>query len=279
MARSKTWFITGCSSGFGCEMSKLILENDGRLIATARNIDNIKHWEKEYPDRALVIPMDVTNQAEVAQAVNAGFEKYGNIDVLINNAGYGISGAIEEVSDEEYRKIFDTNVFGLMNVTRSVLPVFRKQKSGTVVNFSSIAGICASAGLGVYCATKFAVEGISEALAEEVRPLGIRVIIIEPGGFRTKWGGSSMAFAAKHIGDYEQTSGRTKDFFATSKMEDIAAGDPIKLALAVINMALHKDPPLRLALGTDSYKGIKNKMEQVTKELEQWMHITFSTNY
>ncbi len=276
---AKTWFITGCSSGFGFEMSKLILENDGRLIATARNTDKIKHWEKEYPERALVIPMDVTNQAGVEKAVKAGLEKYGGIDVLINNAGYGISGAIEEVSDEEYRKIFDTNVFGLMNVTRSVLPVFRKQKSGTVINFSSIAGIRASAGLGAYCATKFAVEGISEALAEEVRPLGIRVIIIEPGGFRTKWGGSSMAFASKHIDDYQQTSGKTKDFIATAKMEDIAAGDPTKLALAVINMALHKDPPLRLALGTDSYKGIKNKMEQVAKELEQWMHITFSTNY
>jgi NADP-dependent 3-hydroxy acid dehydrogenase YdfG len=276
---AKTWFITGCSSGFGFEMAKLILENDGRLIATARNTEKIKQWENDYPERALVLSMDVTKQNEVEKAVAAGVAKYGSIDILINNAGYGISGAIEEISDAEYRKIFDTNVFGLLNVTRTVLPIFRNQKNGTVVNFSSIAGIRASAGLGAYSATKFAVEGISEALSEELMPLGVRVIIIEPGGFRTKWGGSSMAFAEKRIEDYDTTSGATKSFFASAKMEDTAAGDPAKLAMAVINIALHKNPPLRLALGVDSYRGIKNKIESVGKELEQWMQITFSTNY
>ncbi len=276
---AKTWFITGCSSGFGYEMAQLILANDGRLIATARKTDKIKQWEVDYPDRALVIPMDVTKPDEVENAVAAGLKKYGSIDVLINNAGYGISGAIEEVSDDEYRKIFDTNVFGLVNVTRAVLPTMRQQKSGTVVNFSSIAGINASAGLGVYAATKFAVEGISEALAEEVKPLGIKVIIIEPGGFRTSWGAGSMAFAKNEIADYNATTGRLKSFFAAASMKEVAPGDPAKLAKAVIEIALHKDPPLRLALGSDAYKGIKNKMESVSKELDKWTDITFSTNY
>lgn len=227
---AKTWFITGCSSGFGYEMSKLILENDGRLIATARKTDKIKEWEAQYPGRVLVLPMDVTDSNTVQEAVQKALAFFPTIDVLINNAGYGIAGAMEEVSDAEIRKIFDTNVFGLLHVTRA-------------------------------------------------KPLGIRVIIIEPGGFRTSWGGASMAFAEKSIDDYNDSSGGAKSFFKSSAMPDVAGGDPKKLAAVVIEIALEKTPPLRLALGDDCYKGIQRKMQKMNDELEQWKEVTQSTGY
>jgi short-subunit dehydrogenase len=276
---AKTWFITGCSSGFGNEISKRVIEEGDNLIATSRHIDNLKEWEINYPARVKVIALDIESAEQVKEAFRQSVEKFASIDVVVNNAGYGLVGAIEEVTDKEMRAIFDTNVFGLLNVTREALPYLRHQRKGHIINFSSVAGMRASAGLGGYSATKFAVEGISEALAEELKALNIHVTIIEPGGFRTNWGGKSMAFASNSISDYNTVTSGVRNFFQSVMMPNVAPGDPVKLAKAIFNLSNEKNPPLRLALGSDSYLGIKDKLENVEKELERWKAVTLTTGF
>ncbi|MEA3119362.1 MAG: hypothetical protein QOI13_2632, partial [Paraburkholderia sp.] len=241
------WLITGCSTGFGRELTKLVLEKGWRAVVTARDPSKVADIVEGHGDRALVLPLDVTQPAQIDSVVKKTNERFGRVDVLVNNAGYGYLAAIEEGEDEAVRAMFETNVFGLVDMTKAVLPIMRAQRSGLIVNISSIGGITSFAATGYYHGTKYAVEGISESLAIEVKPLGIDVLIVEPGPFRTNWAGPSIKESATQIDDYAATAGeRRKQTAARSGKQ---AGDPVRAAQAIIDAALSDTPPLRLLLG------------------------------
>jgi NADP-dependent 3-hydroxy acid dehydrogenase YdfG len=204
-ATSRVWFITGCSSGFGRLLAEEVLKAGDKVVATARNIATIADLEKKYPETARALSLDVTHADQIKTAVEQALEHFGHIDVLVNNAGYGLVAAIEEAKDEDIRREIDTNVYGVVNVTRALLPHLRVRKSGHVINLSSIAGIIATPGLGYYNLTKFAVEGFSEALSLELAPLGIKVTLIEPGPFRTEFLSGSLVESGEQIEDYAET--------------------------------------------------------------------------
>ena len=239
---AKVWLITGCSSGFGRSLTEAVLKKGDRVVATARKPEQLNDLVQQYPDTIHPVRLDVTNLQEVQAAIKSALNQYDRIDVLVNNAGYPAMGAIEELSDDEVRQQFDTNVFGVLNITRAVLPTMREQRSGHILNISSFAGVASFSGLGIYSATKFALEGISEALAQEVKPLGINVTLIEPGGFRTNVIGSSMVTPKHPIADYAETSGKTIDRIRASHGKQ--PGDPAKAAIAMIQVVESDDSPL-----------------------------------
>ncbi|GAB3220862.1 oxidoreductase [Spirosoma arcticum] len=275
--KNRTWFITGCSSGFGYALTQAVIDLGDRVVTTARQPEKLANFTQQAPDRVLALPLDVTKAESVSAAIDAAIDRFGRIDVLVNNAGYGLMGAIEELSDEEIRKQFDTNVFGLLNVTRTLLPHLRKQRSGHIVNISSIAGLVGSAGLGGYCATKFAVEGISEALAQELAPFGIAVTIIEPGGFNTNWGGSSMQWGQHEIKEYTIAAGNLKEKF--EKMDSHQLGDPAKAARAIIEAVQAGYPPLHLPLTAAALQMVRQKMNAMTDEFDRWESVALAVNY
>src|SRR5258708_14838662 len=207
MSEKNVWFITGCSTGFGRELARYLLENDYRVVVTAGDVNKVRDLVDINKENALPIALDVTNKEQVNDAVEKAESHFGKIDVLVNNAGFGYFGAIEESDEKEVRAMFETNFWGLAEVTRAVLPIMRKQKSGFIVNISSIGGLAAFPSVGYYNATKFAVNGFSEALKKEVEPLGIRVMVVEPSGFRTDWAGRSANDATAKIADYAETAG------------------------------------------------------------------------
>ncbi len=248
---SKTWLITGCSSGFGRILAEAALARGDKVVATARNPAALSDLVARYPETARTIALDVTKPASAAAAVELAEAAFGRLDILVNYAGYGFVGAIEETEPEEYRPMFETNVFGLIETTRAALPALRKHRGGRIVNISSGAGIVGAAGFGYYNATKFAVEGLSEALAKEVGPLGIAVIIVEPGPFRTDFLGRSMAMAKREISAYAETAGAARAYRGSNDGKQ--AGDPDK-AIAVILKAIDaENPPLHLPLGKRAY--------------------------
>lgn len=272
----KTWLITGTSRGLGSEIAKAVLAVGDRLIATARNQSDLKYLGAAKD--VLALSMDVTNEGEVKIAVAAGLEKFGRIDVVVNNAGFGLLGAIEESSAEDVEIIYRTNVFGVLNVTRAVLPSMRQHRSGHIINLSSIGGYRSYPGWGIYCSTKFAIEGITEALHAELAPLGIHATVIEPGYFRTDFlDGSSLRQSAEQISDYAETVGKTRDMEAGRNHQQ--QGDPVKLAQAILQIANANEPPLRLPLGTDTLQGIAAKNAYVKQELKKWRTLSKSTNY
>lgn len=273
----RVWFITGASRGLGALMAEAALADGNAVVATGRNAAAIV---ERLGESAALLPvaLDVTSEAQAKAAVEAAVEKFGRIDVLINNAGFGLLAAVEESSDADVRRMYDTNVFGLLNVTRAVLPVMRKQRSGHVINMSSIGGYRSGAGFGVYCSTKFAVEGITEALHAELKPLGIHATVVEPGYFRTDFlDGSSLVVGKEIIGDYDETSGNVRRFAVG--MNHNQPGDPQKLATALVTLVDAQTPPLRLALGTDTLKAIAEKNEYVTTETEAWKTLSASTDF
>ena len=275
---SRVWFITGASRGIGAEIAKAALAAGDRVAATARDPKSIT--DSFAPSDALFpVALDVTNEASVAAAIARTIERFGRIDVLVNNAGYGVLGAIEETSGDEVRKVYETNVFGLLAVTRAALPQLRKQRSGHILNLSSVGGYSASgAGFGVYCSTKFAVEGLSESLAVELAPLGIKVTIIEPGYFRTEFLESKSVVEMKTvIADYAETSGKTRAFAKQVTLQQ--PGDPKKLAQAVLTLVASEKPPVRLPLGTDTVAAIEAKHAFVDGELAAWRAVSVSTDF
>jgi len=231
------------------------------VVATARKVEQIADLAAKYPETALALPLDVTDAVAVDFAAAAALERFGRVDVLVNNAGYGICGGIEEATEEEFMPVFETNVFGLIRVTRALLPHFRKQRSGNIVNLSSIAGLIGGAGWGYYNASKFAVNGFSEALAAEMAPLGVHVTIVEPGPFRTDFLGRSGVEAANRIADYDSTVGKTRDYFAEQSGKQL--GDPVKAVKAIIAAVEAPEPPRHLILGSLAF----NRM---TARLELW---------
>ena len=272
----KVWMITGASRGLGAEVAKAALAAGEKVIATGRGRDSLDFSSDK--DALFPVEMDVTNEAQVAAGVRDGVSQYGRIDVLVNNAGFGMLGAIEETPAEDVERIYRTNVFGLLNVIRAVLPTMRQQKAGHIINFSSLGGFRASAGWGVYCSTKFAVEGITEALHDELAPLGVHATVVEPGFFRTdSMDNRSLARARQQIADYAETVGKTR-IFAVEKNHQ-QPGDPKKLAQALLQLVNAANPPLRLPLGTDALERIAQKNAFVSQETATWLSLSESTDF
>ena len=273
----RVWFITGASRGFGALIAEAALAAGDAVVATARTPSTVTERLGSH-ERLLATRLDVTNEAEAHQAAGEAVKKFGRIDILVNNAGYGLLGAVEEASDAEARKLFGTNVFGLLNVTRAVLPHMRRQRSGHIINLSSVGGYTGYTGWGVYGATKFAVEGISEALAGEVAPLDIKVTVVEPGFFRTDFlDETSLSRTALEIDDYSDSVGKTRSHAADANHGQ--RGDPRKLAQAFIRLVNAKNPPLRLPLGSDTVERIEAKNAFVAKELAEWRSVATSTDF
>jgi NAD(P)-dependent dehydrogenase (short-subunit alcohol dehydrogenase family) len=276
MMAPKVWMITGASRGLGAEIAKAALAAGEKVIATGRGKDGINFPSD--PDALLPVEMDVTNEAQVASGVRDGIKRFGRLDVLVNNAGFGMLGAIEETTGEEVERIYRTNVFGLLNVIRAVLPTMRQEKAGHIINFSSLGGFRASAGWGVYCSTKFAVEGITEALHDELAPLGIHATVVEPGFFRTDFmDNRSLSATGKQIEDYAETVGKTRIFAVERNHQQ--PGDPARLAQALLRLANTPKPPLRLALGSDALQRIAEKNAFVTQETAEWRALSESTDF
>ncbi|PSB44525.1 short-chain dehydrogenase/reductase [Cyanosarcina cf. burmensis CCALA 770] len=274
---SRVWLITGSSSGFGRAIAQAVLDRGEKVVVTARNPQHVEDIQTKYPDRALAVQLDVTQPAQVKAAVETAIAKFGRIDVLVNNAGYGTMGALEELSDEATRRQFETNVFGALNMMRAVLPSMRQHRSGYILNLSSVGGFVSFPGAGIYCATKFALEALSEALVKEVEALGIKIIIVEPGAFRTDFNGRSLVLADTQIADYEPIVGGFRQWL--QDMDGKQPGDPVKAAEAMIQAVNSDNPPLRLALGADAVDAIETKLESVKAEMEAWKDVAVNTAY
>jgi NAD(P)-dependent dehydrogenase (short-subunit alcohol dehydrogenase family) len=274
---NKVWFITGASRGFGVLTAQKALERGDFVVATARDPQTVIAALGEHPN-LLALRLDVKLEAQAITAAQQAVARFGRIDVLVNNAGYGLLGAVEEASAEEVRAVYETNVFGLLNVTRAVLPVMRKQGSGHVMNISSVGGYSSYAGWGVYGSTKFAVEGLSEAMAMELEPLGIKVTVVEPGFFRTDFlDASSLVATRERIGDYAATVGAMREFAAG--VNHAQPGDPAKLAGALLQLADSDTPPIRLQLGSDTVQRVRAKNQFVEKEMAEWLDVALSTDH
>jgi NAD(P)-dependent dehydrogenase (short-subunit alcohol dehydrogenase family) len=272
----KIWMITGASRGFGAEIAKAALAAGDKLIVTARKVNTLDYLGKY--SNVLAVALDVTDESQAKKAVDAGLKQFSRIDVLVNNAGYGLLGAVEESSAQEVENIYRTNVFGLLNVTRAVLPCMRKQQSGHIINISSIGGYGSYPGWGVYSSTKFAVEGITESLHGELAPFGIHATVVEPGFFRTDFlDSSSLVKTANVIDDYADTVGRMREFADGHNGKQ--PGNPSRLAQAILQLANASEPPLRLPLGTDTLKRIADKNAFVEKETEKWRTVAVSTDF
>jgi NAD(P)-dependent dehydrogenase (short-subunit alcohol dehydrogenase family) len=271
------WFITGASRGFGVEIARVALARGDSVVATARQPETVGEALGQHPN-LLAVRLDVTNEADAAKAVEAALARFGRIDVLVNNAGYGLLGAVEESSASEVRALFDTNVFGLLNVTRAVLPSMRARRRGHIVNLSSVGGIASFAGWGAYCSTKFAVEALTESLAAELAPAGIFATTVEPGFFRTDFlNPSSLATTQARIQDYASTVGAMRQLMAG--MDHKQPGDPQKLAAAILRLVDSERPPVHLPLGSDTVAKLEEKQQAVQNELAEWRAVAVSTDH
>ncbi len=265
---SKVWFITGCSTGFGRHLAQEALQKGGRVAVTARNTGDVQDLVTKYPDTAVAIQLDVTKPEQVKAAVEQAMKAFNGIDVLVNNAGIGYFGAIEESEEDEIRRMFEINFFGLASVTNAVLPIMRAQRSGHIVNISSVGGMVAYPGVGFYNATKFAVTGYSEALAKEVGALGIKVTVIAPSGFRTDWAGRSANNTKIVIDDYAATAHANQNTIRGYSGNQ--PGDPVRAAKAIVKVVESATPPVRLMLGAGALKGIRNKIVELQNDIDTW---------
>ena len=264
----KVWMITGCSTGFGRELAKGALELGYRVGVASRNIRDVQDLVSAFPQTALAVQLDVTNPEEIRSSVEQVTGHFGRIDVLVNNAGIGYFGAIEESEETEVRRMFEINFFGLANMTKEVLPQMRSRRSGHIINIASIGGLVGFPGVGFYNATKFAVDGYSESLSKEVAPLGIKVTIIAPSGFRTDWAGRSANNSPVIIEDYAATAGANKETIRGYSGNQ--PGDPSRAAAAIIKVVESSQPPLRLLLGAGAVKGARNKLDILKADFDAW---------
>lgn len=266
------WFITGCSTGFGREIARMLLDRGYRAVVTARRVEQVEDLVEGYGDRALALALDVTVPEQVEASVRAAEATFGQIDVLVNNAGVGYFGAIEESDEAEVRRMFEINFWSLSAMTRAVLPGMRARRSGHIVNLSSLGGLRGNAAVGYYNATKFAVEGFSEALSVEGAPLGIKVLLVEPSGFRTDWAGRSANETVHRIDDYEATSGKRAQTIRNNSGKQ--AGDPVLASDAIIAAVEAAKPPLRLLLGRMALEGARIKIETLQRDFDAWAEVT-----
>lgn len=271
------WFITGCSSGFGRDLARAVLARGWRVVVTARDEARVRDLVEEASDRGLALSLDVTDSAQIAAAVDAAERRFGRIDVLVNNAGYGYQASVEEGVESEIRAQFDANVFGLFAITRAVLPAMRKNRRGHVINITSVAGFVGFPASGYYAASKHAVEGWSDSLAAEAAPLGIMVTCIEPGPFRTDWAGRSLRQTPNRIEDYAETAGaRLKNTAAVSGKQ---AGDPARAAEAMIHITEVDAPPRHFVLGAWGIDAVTTKLKSALAEIEAWREAGLATDY
>lgn len=277
MSEKKVWFITGTSSGFGRALAEEVLAQGFRVVATARQPEVLEDLVEKYPETARAVKLDVTNLQDVKSSIETAVKEFGRIDVVVNNAGYGLVGAIEEAGNEQIKQQFDTNVFGVVNVIREALPILRAQKSGHIVNIGSLVGITAFSSFGYYSATKFALEGLSEALAAEVAPFGIKTMIVEPGPFYTGFSGKSVTIAENLLPEvYSSTTDLTAAF---SEFDGPNSGDPAKAVKIIVEAVESENPPFRLPLGLFAYEGIEAKLEQVKQEIAPWRERAIQTAF
>jgi NAD(P)-dependent dehydrogenase (short-subunit alcohol dehydrogenase family) len=274
---SKVWLITGCSTGFGRELATNALEAGHKVVVTARNPKDIQDIVLKFADASIAVTLDVTNPEDIKSSVQQSMEKFGRIDVLVNNAGIGYFGAIEESEEDEVRRMFEINFFGLANMTKEVLPIMRKQKSGHIVNIASIGGLVSFPAVGFYNATKYAVDGLSESLAKETKPLGIKVTVIAPSGFRTDWAGRSANNSKTVIEDYATTAGQNKNNIRGDSGNQ--PGDPVRAAKAIIKAVESENPPMRLLLGAAALKGARNKLNELKKDFDAWEETTVRADF
>src|SRR6202140_1811462 len=277
LQNSDVWFITGCSTGFGRELAKLVLDRGYRAVITARDPNKIQDLTAGFPGRALDLKLDVTDRAQVAESVKWAESAFGSIDVLVNNAGFGYVGALEESDEAEVRSMVETNFFGLARMIHEVLPGMRRRRRGNIVNVSSIGGLVGFPGVGYYNATKFAVEGLSEALSKEVAPLGIKVLVVEPGPFRTDWAGRSLKQSNHHIQDYAETAGAFLERLTRGSGRQV--GDPVRACQAIIKALESDNMPLRLVLGRIAVDSARSKIELLRRDVDAWEETSLSADY
>lgn len=277
MSEKKVWFITGTSSGFGRLLAEEVLEQGGKVVATARKPEVLADLAEKYPEAVRAVKLDVTDSEDVKNSIEAAVKEFGRIDVVVNNAGYALVGAIEEANDEQIKQQFDTNVFGAVNVIREALPILRAQKSGHIVNISSLVGVSAFTSMGYYSASKFALEGLSEALATEVAPHGIKTTVVEPGPFHTGFSTRAVAFGENLLPEvYPSTTELTNAF---SQFDSPQSGDPRKAVKLIIESVESENPPFRLPLGLFAYEGIEAKLESVKQDISVWRTRAIQTNF
>jgi len=275
MSENKVWIITGCSTGFGRELAKATIEAGYNVVVTARNLRAISDLVSDNSDNVLAMELDVTKPDQIEKAVKAAIAKFGRIDVLVNNAGIGYFSSNEEAVEEETRKMFEINFWGLMRMTNAVLPYMRSRRSGHIINISSTGGLASFPGVGYYNATKYAVEGISESLAKEAAPFNIHVTLIEPSNFRTDWSGRSAAKTKSAIKEYEELIAP----FINGETHGQEPGDPEKAAEAIIGVAESEAPPLRLLLGTEAYNVVVKKYAESLKHFEKWREVSLNADF
>ncbi|WP_419700023.1 oxidoreductase [Mucilaginibacter sp. NFX135] len=273
---TKIWFITGSSRGLGRSLTEAVLAKGDKVAATARKPEQLKDLADKYPGQLLPVQLDVTNKAQIIAAVAGTIAHFGRIDVLVNNAGFGIIGAAEAFTDEQVRSQLETNLYAPIEITRVVLPYMRKHRSGRILQISSVGGRVGNAGLSMYQAAKFGLGGFSEALSKEVADLGIHVTSVEPGGFRTDWAGDSMSYA-EPVEGYESTVGARVDYFKSGKF--VPVGDPDKAAKVMVELVDHPEPPTHLVLGSEAIALLKNADSLRAAEMEKWMPVSLSTDH
>lgn len=277
MQVSKVYLITGTSSGFGRSLAEAVLKRGDKVVLTARKPEDVEELAAQHKDNVIAVRLDVTNALERRQAVETAIDKFGRVDVLVNNAGQGSLGALEEFSSEQIRKQFEVNFFGVIEMTREMLPVMRRQKRGHILNLTSIGGLVSIGSFSLYCATKFAVEGFSEGLRDEVKPLGINITIVEPGAFRTSFAGDSNMQPEKTIDDYQPVVEPIRQYLYGSNGKQ--PGDPHKAALAMIQAVESPKPPLRLILGADAFGLWEKKRTAMDEEFAKWRKIGEDTAF
>lgn len=275
--KNKVWLITGCSTGFGRELAKLVLALGYKAAVAARKPEDVQDIIAAYPQTGIALKLDVTKPDEIKAAVAQTLAKFGQIDVLVNNAGIGYFGAVEESEEDEVRRMFEINFWGLAHMTNAVLPHMRAQKSGHIVNIASIGGLVGFPGVGFYNATKFAVDGLSEALAKETKHLGIKVTVIAPSGFRTDWAGRSANNSKVVIDDYAPSAHKNKD--AIRGYSGNQPGDPVRAAKAIVDAVEAENPPLRLLLGVAALKGARNKVDELKRDFDTWEATTIGADF
>ena len=277
MSDTPVWFITGCTTGFGHELAKLVLDKGWRAVVTGRGKDRLADLIQGHDANALALDLDVTDQGQIDAAVKAALDRFGRIDVLVNNAGYGYQSSVEEGDDKAIRDQFDANVFGLFAMTRAVLPAMRAQRSGHIINISSVAGLVGFASSGYYAASKHAVEGFSDSLLAEVAPLGIKVTVIEPGPFRTLWAGASLKQDRSQIADYQETA--QARMVQMSGYSGQQPGDPVRAAAAMIAVTQQANPPRHLVLGKFGFENATAKLKARLAEIEAQKDVALGADY
>lgn len=274
---TETWLITGCSTGLGKNIAKVLLENGKKVAVTARKTDTVRELGEAFPDNALILPLDVTDPEAVKKAVEKTCEAFGGIDVLVNNAGYGYRAAVEEGLEEDVQRLFETNFFGPVRMIKEVLPHMRSRRKGVIVNVSSVAVEYTMPGSGYYSASKCALEGLSDGLRRETEPLGIKVMVVEPGAFRTDFSGRSLTQSVRAISDYDETAGKRR--IGADKTHGTQPGDPYRAAQRIMETVDAGDVPFRLVLGRDAVEVVEASLQQRTAELEKWKTVSVQTDY